>query len=219
MRRLIGFAALFWIALAATTRPVPAALEPIDRDPPSPPRVTLISDSVAEALLWHPDARDYLGDGLDLRIEGWACRRLVVPGCFAYGGNAPSTLETIRTLGAELGPVVVIDVGYSDPPDEYAAGFDPVMQALVDAHVQKVIWVTLNEHEDPWVQNNTVIRAGPKRWPQLQVADWAPVAAQNPSWFVDLAHLNGDGLNGFARFLRPIVLGVLSDCGRACESR
>src|SRR5207302_1691908 len=111
--RLIGFAALVGIALAAATRPAPAAREPVEQSPPSPPRVTLISDSVAEALLWHPDARDYLGDGLDLRIQGWACRRLVVPGCFAYGGNAPSTLETIRTLGAELGPVAVIDVGYS----------------------------------------------------------------------------------------------------------
>ena len=215
MWRLIGFAALVGIALAAATRPAPAAREPVEQSPPSPPRVTLISDSVAEALLWHPDARDYLGDGLDLRIQGRACRRLVVPGCFAYGGNAPSTLETIRTLGAELGPVAVIDVGYSDPPDEYAAGFDAVMQALVDTKVERVIWVTLEEREDPWVQNNAVIRAGPKRWPQLVVADWAPVADAHPDWFVDLAHLNGDGLNGFARFLRPIVLGVLSECACA----
>jgi len=211
--RLASFAALLGVALAA---PAAAALEPVDHAPPPPPRVTLISDSVAEALLWHADARDYLGDGLDLRIQGWACRRLVVPGCFAYGGNAPSTLDTIRTLGTELGPLVVIDVGYSDPPDEYAAGFDQVMQALVDAKVQRVIWVTLEEREDPWVQNNAVIRAGPKRWPQLVVADWAPVADAHPDWFVDLAHLNGDGLNGFARFLRPIVLGVIPGCGRAC---
>ena len=213
MWRLASFAALLGVALAA---PAAAALEPVDHAPPPPPRVTLISDSVAEALLWHADARDYLGDGLDLRIQGWACRRLVVPGCFAYGGNAPSTLDTIRTLGTELGPLVVIDVGYSDPPDEYAAGFDQVMQALVDAKVQRVIWVTLEEREDPWVQNNAVIRAGPKRWPQLVVADWAPVADAHPDWFVDLAHLNGDGLNGFARFLRPIVLGVIPGCGRAC---
>jgi hypothetical protein len=215
--RPVGFAALVGIAIAAAAAPAPAAREPVDHAPPPPPRVTLISDSVAEALLWHPDAREYLADGLDLRIEGWACRKLITPGCFAYGGNAPSTLDTIRTLGSELGPVAVVDVGYNDSPDEYAAGFDQVMQALVDAHVQRVIWVTLSEHEDPWVQSNAVIRAGPTRWPQLAVADWGPVADGHPDWFVDLAHLNGDGLNGFARVLRPIVLGALSDCGRACE--
>jgi hypothetical protein len=44
------------------------------------------------------------------------------------------------------------------------------------------------------------------------------VAAENPSWFADLAHLNADGAVGFAHFLRPIILSVFQDCGSACES-
>jgi hypothetical protein len=214
---LVGLAALLLIAFAAATRPARAAFPPIDREPPPPPRVTLISDSSAATLLWHADARAYLAEGLDLRIEALACRKLIAPGCYAYGGNPPSALETIRTLGTELGPLVVIDVGYNDGPDGYAEGLDMVMQALVDAHVERVIWMTLNEHEDVWIENNTNIRDAPKRWPQLVVADWAPVAAENPPWFADLVHLNAEGAVGFAHFLRPIILTVLTNCARACE--
>ena len=214
---LVGLAALLTIAFATGVRPAWAVFPPIDREPSPPPRVTLISDSVAAALLWHPDARAYLAEGLDFRLEALACRKLIAPGCFAYGGNPPSALETIRTLGTELGPLVVIDVGYNDRPDEYAAGLDMVMQALVDAHVERVIWVTLNEHEDVWVQNNATIRDAPKRWQQLAVADWAPLAAENPAWFSDLVHLNADGAAGFAHFLRPIILAALPSCGRTCD--
>ena len=52
-------------------------------------------------------------------------------------GQTPvSALETIQTLGGELGPVVVVDVGYNDISDGYAEGLDRVMRALLDAGVQ-----------------------------------------------------------------------------------
>ena len=108
----------------------------------------------------------------------------------------------------------MIDVGYNDHSDTYEPALNTVMQALLDAKVEHVIWVTLEETQEPWVENNAIIRAAPSRWPQLVVADWAPVAAANPSWFVDQAHMNADGAFGFARFLRPIVLGV---CGEPCR--
>lgn len=208
---LVGLVALFVVASALATGPARAAFPPGDGAPVPPPRVTMISDSVGATFLWHPDARAYLAEGIDFRLEALACRRLAVPGCNANGVTPPSALDTIRTLGAELGPVVVIDVGYNDPPDEYAAGFDTVVQALVDARVKRIIWVTLNEHEDVWAENNAVTRDAPGRWSQLLVADWAPLAAEHPDWFADPAHLNGDGAQGFARFLRPILLTALHD--------
>jgi hypothetical protein len=208
-----GLAALLVIASAIASRSAQAAFPPEAGAPPQPPRVTMISDSVAATLLWHPDARAYLAEGLDFRLEALACRRLAVPGCYAYGSNPPSALETIRTLGTELGPLVIIDVGYNDPPDEYAKGLDIVVQALVDAHVERTIWVTLNEHEDVWAENNAITRDAPKRWPQLVVADWAPLAAEHPDWFADPAHLNADGAQGFAHFLRPIILTALQNSG------
>jgi hypothetical protein len=206
-------AVVLGLTLAAATATTSAGEPATVTDARPLPRVTLITDSVGGVLFWAADARAELGQGLDLRLETKTCRKLVAIGCYAYGETPPSALETIQTLGAELGPLVVIDVGYNDRPDEYAVGLDMVMRALLDAGVKQVIWVTLEETEDVWLENNAIIRDAPKRWPQLVVADWAPVAAANPSWFADLAHMNGEGAFGFARFLRPIILTA---CGSPC---
>lgn len=206
---LLGLAALLTIASSS----VLAAFPPPGGGPLPPPRVTMISDSVGAAFLWHPEARVYLAEGFDFHLEALACRRLAVPGCPVDGVNPPSALETIRTLGDGLGRVVVMVVGYNDPPDEYASGFDSVMQALLAARVERVIWVTLNEHEDVWVENNAIIRAAALRWPELVVADWAPIATEHPDWFDDVAHLNSVGAMGFAQLLRPLILDALSATG------
>ena len=133
------------------------------------------------------------------------------PGCPAYGDPAPpSALDTIESLGAQLGSTVVIDVGYNDQAEDYAAHLDDVMQALLAAGVRQVVWVTLEEAQEQWGRINEQIRAAPGRWPQLTVADWAR-AATEPSWFVDGVHMTSDGGLAFADFLRPFVLaGVRS---------
>jgi hypothetical protein len=177
------------------------------------PRVTMITDSVGGVLYWVTDAQAELAQGLDFQLETKTCRKLASIGCPAYGERPPSALETIESLGPSLGPLVIIDVGYNDIPGTYADGLDTVMQALVAAGVQHVVWVTLEETESPWVAINAQIRAAPGRWPQLVVADWAPVAAMHPEWFVDQAHMNAAGGLGFASFLRPIVLAA---CGAPC---
>lgn len=195
------------VALVALIAATPHATVPTNR-------VTVISDSVGGVLQWVSAAHDLLGARLDLQVEPEVCRKLVSPGC-AEPGEAPpaSALDTIDQLGRQLGPVVVIDVGYNDVPTEYAAGIDPVMQALVAAGVQHVIWVTLAERQANWAQTNAAIRAAPARWPQLTVADWAPIAATGPQWFVDNAHMNWEGGVALARFLRPFVLAA---CGAPC---
>src|SRR5262249_49564083 len=157
---------------------------------PPPPRVTMIADSVGGVLYWVPAAQVELGKGLDFHLEQRTCRKLVEPGCFAYGESPPSALHTIHDLGPTLGQMVIVDVGYNDVADGYGDKLDTVMRALLAAGVQHVVWVTLEETEDPWVAINPQIRAAPARWPQLVVADWAPVAAAHPEWFVDVAHLN-----------------------------
>jgi len=169
------------------------------------PRVTIVSDSVGAALAWDVTSRNELGYGLDLQLQPRTCRRLVTVGCPASDGRPPSALETIEALGPALGPVVVVDVGYNDPASGYADGLDQVMRALLDAGVQRVVWVTLEETQTVWVDINAQIRAAAGRWPQLVVADWAVEEAGHP-WLVDNAHLNGDGSRAFARFLRPILL-------------
>lgn len=173
----------------------------------------MITDSVGGVLYWQKEARDEFAQGMDLRLETKTCRRLVVRGCPAYGEIPPSALATIEALSPDLGPVVVIDVGYNDRPDGYADELDTVMRALVAAKVEHVIWITLEETQAQWISIDADIRAAATRWPQLAVADWAPVAAAHPSWFVDRVHMNADGAFGFAGWLRPIVF---STCGRTC---
>jgi hypothetical protein len=178
-----------------------------------PPRVTMITDSVGGVLFWATQQRDRLAVGLDFRLETKTCRKLVAPGCFAYDEVPPSALATIERLGPELGKLVVVDVGYNDLAEAYASDIDVVMRALAGAGVERVVWVTLLESQETWARINDDIRAAARRWPQLVVADWAPVAAREPSWFVDAAHMNDQGAEGFVTFLRPIVL---AECGDPC---
>ncbi|PWU22629.1 MAG: hypothetical protein C5B48_09870 [Candidatus Rokuibacteriota bacterium] len=175
--------------------------------------VTMITDSVGGVLFWVTEARKELARGLDLDLETKTCRKLVVPGCPAYGDPAPqSVLDTVRALGDNVGPTVVIDVGYNDQADVYAAGLDEVMQALIAAGAQHVVWVTLEEAQESWADINVQIHAASQRWPQLTVADWAVASAGKP-WLSDGVHMTYEGGIEFAHFLRPFVLAA---CGQPC---
>lgn len=201
-------AALAVTAVAVTAgSPAPAA--PAFR----PPRVTMVTDSVGGVLFWVGAAREELAAGLDFHLETKTCRKLVASGCFAYGEVPPSALDTIRALGPDIGRIVIVDVGYNDPAEEYAAGLDRVMDALGAAGVEHVVWVTLTEQQPSWSRIDGVIEAATTRWPTLTIADWSAAAAGHSEWFTDGPHLSYDGGMAFARFLRPIVLGV---CGTAC---
>jgi hypothetical protein len=183
---------------------------------PAPsPRVTMITDSVGGALYWLNEQRESLASGFDFDLEAKTCRKLAEPGCGAYGDPAPlSALDTIQALGSQLAPIVVIDVGYNDRADTYAAGLDAVMQAAVAAGAKHVIWLTLEEREGVWAESNKEIWAARARWPQLTVADWATASADQP-WFVDEAHLNSVGGTALAAFLRPLLITA---CGPACAT-
>jgi len=192
-----------WVLLAVVVLCASAALPASAADPV---RVTMLADSVGAALLWDPGPFAAFSAGLDVRGDAYGCRKLVVPGCPSEaGGNPPSALDAINARGTDLGPVVVVDVGYNDPTATFADALDTVMKALVADGVQRVVWVTLTESEGVWKQNNEVIRAAAARWPQLAVADWAEVAT-DPSWFKDTVHFSHDGAVAFGKFLRPIVL-------------
>lgn len=190
--------ALAVLLVLAALAPASATGEPV--------RVTMFSDSVGAALLWDPGPFADFSAGLDVRGDAYGCRKLVVPGCPSEaGGNPPSVLDMVGAYGSDLGPVVVIDVGYNDAPDTYAAALDTVMKALLADGVQRVVWVTLTESEGVWKEIDDVIRAAPARWPQLAVADWGAQPTE-PSWFKDTVHFDHDGAVAFGTFLRPIVL-------------
>ena len=203
------FAVLTVVALAVAG----AGNAQLMEDPVPPNRVTIITDSVGGVLFWVTQARTELAKGLDLDLETKTCRKLVDPGCPAYGDlSPPSALATARSLGHQLGPTVVIDVGYNDQPESYVAHLDELMTVLLASGVQHVVWVTLEEALQPWILINAQIRAAPARWPQLLVADWATASAGKP-WFSDGVHMTYEGGLQFARFLRPFILDA---CGQPC---
>ena len=177
------------------------------------PRVTLVADSVGGVLFWQRQARDELARGIDLRIDIRTCRRLVAEGCVYDGERPPSALDAIKDLGPALGKVAVVDVGYNDPPGGFGAGVDRVMRALLDAGVDRVIWITLRELRPSWAEINDQIREARKRWPQLTVGEWEPESRGHDDWFADGIHMNWVGGEGFVRFLRPLVLDA---CGAMC---
>ena len=182
------------------------------------PRVTLFGDSVAAAIAYQATARTALARGLDLQIDAKVCRRLAETGCPYKGDRPQSVLSLVTQPARPLGSVVVIDVGYNDPPAEYGDGVDGVMQALVRQGVTTVIWVTMQEKRPLYHATNAAIRAAAKRWPQIQIADWNDVSSAKPKWFVDDGlHLSPAGAVGLAKFLRPVVLAWT--CTGPCQRR
>ncbi len=154
------------VALSSSARGAESA-------PAAGPRVTMFGDSIADSLDYVPEARELLGEGVDLRLELTPCRKLVPVGCAYMGARPPSVLDivTSSTL-AQLGNIVIVAVGYNDPANNYETDMAQVANALVERGVGHVIWVTLRDQTDDYRQINETIKAQAPRWPELRVADW-----------------------------------------------
>lgn len=208
--------ALVLVALLSSLVSLTATASGADRAARSGPRVTIFGDSVAESLAYVPDARKLLGEGLDVQLQMASCRRLASPSCWYQGERPPTVLDIVQSSTlAQLGKIVVVDVGYNEPAVNYEANMSVVATALANRGVEHVIWVTMREETDDYRQINRTIRAHAPRWPQIQVADWEG-ASRGKEWFnPDGLHLNAAGALGLATLLRPYLLAA---CGSACAS-
>jgi hypothetical protein len=103
--------------------------------------------------------------------------------------DGESLLQQLKASG-QLGSEVIVALSTNGPISD--TDFDNMMAILTGA--SRVVFV--NIHVDrPWQDpNNAVIAAGVARYPNVYVADWATLAAQNPEWFgADGTHLAIDG--------------------------
>jgi hypothetical protein len=103
--------------------------------------------------------------------------------------DGESLLQTLKTDG-QLGADVIVGLGTNGPITD--SDFNNMMSILGGA--SRVVFV--NVHVDrPWQDpNNAVLANGATRYPNVVVADWATLAAQNPQWFgEDGTHLAIDG--------------------------
>jgi hypothetical protein len=113
--------------------------------------------------------------------------------------DGESILQTLKADGL-LGADVIVALGTNGPITD--TDFDNMMAILGGA--SRVVFV--NVHVDrPWQNpNNAVLANGASRYPNVVIADWATLAAQNPQWFgSDGTHLaiNGPGADALASLI------------------
>jgi hypothetical protein len=174
-------------------------------------RVTIFGDSVATAMEYDPSAKSVLARGVDLQLETAACRRLGDTSCPYDGVRPPNVIDRATQLGAQMGPVVVVAVGYNDYESNYAKNIDDAMAAFRKAGVQHVLWMTLLEERQSWADMNDTIRAAARKYPEITVIDWNAVAKQQPDWMQpDGVHLTAAGAEGMAATIEAalVQLGV-----------
>jgi hypothetical protein len=165
-------------ATAPTTSTVPTTTTTTTR-PPGPGfnagQITAVGDSV---MLDYQDPLKTSIPGIN--VDAAVSRQW---------SDGESILQTLKTDG-QLGGDVVVGLGTNGPITD--ADFDNMMAILGGA--SRVVFV--NVHVDrPWQDpNNAVLANGATRYPNVVVADWATLAAQNPAWFgADGTHLATDG--------------------------
>ena len=142
--------------------------------------VTFIGDSVATSIGGTPSALSVLSQGIDLDFESSPCRRLEDTSC---PPGPPTVIDLVKQLGAQVGPTVVIAVGYNDFADHYAAEIEDVLTALEAANVKHVFWLTLRAAHHPYIGMNDEIVAAAAQHPEVSVIDWNLYSRSHPEWF------------------------------------
>jgi hypothetical protein len=169
--------------------------------------VTLIGDSVADAVASDDDAVAVLRQGADLDLEVAPCRRVDQPSCTVNGVQPPNVVQLVNSMGAKLGPNVVVAVGYNDYEDQYAQNIQTALAALQAAGVKHVWWLTLRAAHHGYVNMNDDIVAAAQSHPQMSVIDWNVYSRSHPDWFqADGLHLFGRGSDAMATLIHQSLL-------------
>ena len=171
--------------------------------------VTLIGDSVADAMSGDSAATAILRQGVSLDLEVAPCRRVEGEGCPVDGVRPPSVVPLVQSMGSALGPNVVIAVGYNDFEDQYAGNIEDALRALKAAGVQHVWWLTLRAARHPYLTMNADIASAAQQHPELQVIDWNLYSRSHPAWFQDDGvHLLAPGAEAMAGLIHRTLLAA-----------
>ena len=115
-------------------------------------------------------------------------------------------------LGRNLGPAVVVAVGYNDITTDYAANMEVALAAMRAAGVRYVLWVTLHvspNHTSYQIVNNA-IRAAATKHTEITVVDWSAYSEPHPDWFQqDGVHLVGVGPRALSPLIRASLVRVM----------
>ena len=179
----------------------------------SPPRVSVISDSILTSVTWAKDGVGLaaLSNGLDLQIDAGVGRRLNGQSLEFNGGYVPTTLDVINGWINQLGSIVVIVDGYNDLPDNFAGDVELTLDTLRAHGVQHVLWVNLHEVRPEFAAKNAVLAAAAKHHPELRVLDWNSYSAGHLDWYQnDFIHLMPSGGVAIATWIRQAIAETLA---------
>jgi len=169
--------------------------------------VTLIGDSVADAIPVTSSAVAIVRQGVDLELQVAPCRRVEGEGCPINGVRPPSVVQLAKSLGSKLGPNVVVSVGYNDFEDQYAQNIEDALASFQAAGVKHVWWLTLRAAHHPYLNMNDDIAAAAARHPELSVVDWNVYSRSHPDWFqADGLHLLEAGADAMATIIHTTLL-------------
>jgi hypothetical protein len=169
--------------------------------------VTLIGDSVADAIGNTNSAIGIVKQGVDMDLEVAPCRRVEGEGCPVNGVRPPSVVQLAKAMGPKLGANVVVSVGYNDYEDQYAQNIDDALNAFKAAGVKHVWWLTLRAAHHPYVSMNDDIEAAAKTHPELTVIDWNVYSRSHADWFQDDGlHLLQPGADAMATLIHDSLL-------------
>jgi hypothetical protein len=171
--------------------------------------VTLIGDSVMDAISGDPTALAIVSQGVDLDLELAPCRRVDQDSCPYNGVRPPNVVELANSMGTKLGPNVVVSVGYNDFADQYADNIQAALAAFKAAGVQHVWWLTLREAHMPYIGMNDEIVSAAQSDPDppVTVVDWNMYSRSHPDWFQsDGLHLLAPGAEGMATLIHNALV-------------
>ncbi|HEY8647403.1 MAG TPA: putative Ig domain-containing protein [Gaiellaceae bacterium] len=195
-----GVVAFFVLALALSAATAHAGARDVQH-------VTLIGDSVADAIGNTNSAVGIVKQGIDLDFEVAPCRRVEGDGCPVDGVRPPSVVVLAKSLGSKLGPNVVVSVGYNDFEDQYAQNIEDALDAFKAAGVKHVWWLTLRAAHHGYVNMNDDIEAAAKTHPELSVIDWNVYSRSHTDWFQDDGlHLLQPGADAMATLIHKTLL-------------
>jgi Putative Ig domain len=171
--------------------------------------VTLIGDSVADAIAQTDSAVAVAKQGVDLDLEVAPCRRVEGDGCPYQGVRPPSVVQLANSMGSKLGANVVVSVGYNDFEDQYAGNIEDALAAFKAAGVKRVFWLTLRAAHHPYVTMNDDIETAAQHHPELTVIDWNVYSRSHPDWFqTDGLHLLYPGAIAMATLIHKSLLSA-----------
>ena len=193
---------LVWVAAAVVLASSAVCEAAGARTQATAQHVTLIGDSVADAVVETSTAVAIARREISLALQVAPCRRVAGDSCPYNGVRPANVIDLVHQLGPQLGPNVVVAVGYNDHEDTYAQDIDDAVKALESEGVKRVFWLTLRAARHPYLTMNAAIEALPSRHPDVTVIDWNLYSRSHPAWFQsDGVHLNGDGAEGMATLI------------------